>query len=136
MAPPPAREPMGPGPAESGRRGTHLLVALPGAYRHRGIDMASKVEGLHELGLEEGLRMHPDDLKALGLRDGGAVAISWNGGEVRVRGPVRADEEAPRGVVYFTRPAVWGGLEGRRDLQPLLGVKTNPAWVEVRAGGD
>ncbi len=107
-----------------------LLVAEPGGYRHRGIDIMSKVGGLKELGLEEGFRMNPEDLEALELTAGERIVISVDGGP-RVTGPVRSDAECPRGAVYFTRPAVLGGLEHRRGLLPLFGLGCNPVRASV-----
>lgn len=117
--------------AEKAPRGGFLLVARPGGYRHRGIDIASKVGGLKELALEEGFRMNPDDLDSLGLRGGDSVTLAYDGGRNVTAGPVKADEECPRGVVYFTRPVVFGGLESRRGLLPLYRLGGNPIRVDV-----
>jgi NADH dehydrogenase/NADH:ubiquinone oxidoreductase subunit G len=111
--------------------GEFLLVAKPGGYRHRGVDISSKVGGLKELGLEEGLRMNPQDLEALGLRDGDRAALSLGGGRPVAAGPVKEDVECPRGAVYFVRPVVFGGLESRRELLPLGRIGRNPARVQV-----
>jgi len=116
---------------EIGPRGDFLLVAKPGGYRHRGVDISSKVGGLKELALEEGFRMNPEDLDALGLRSGDAVTMSYNGGKISACGPVKADEECPRGAVYFTRPVVFGGLENRRGILPLCRLGGNPVHVDV-----
>ncbi len=116
---------------EIGPRGDFLLVAKPGGYRHRGVDISSKVGGLKELALEEGFRMNPEDLNALGLCSGDAVTLSYNGGRISACGPVKADEECPRGAVYFTRPVVFGGLEKRRGILPLCRLGGNPVHVDV-----
>jgi len=116
---------------ENAPRGDFLLVAKPGGYRHRGVDISSKVGGLKELALEEGFRMNPEDLEALGLRGGDTVSLSCDGGKISAGGPVKEDEECPRGVVYFTRPVVFGGLENRRGILPLCRLGGNPAHVDV-----
>jgi NADH dehydrogenase/NADH:ubiquinone oxidoreductase subunit G len=108
-----------------------LLVAEPGGYRHRGIDITSKVGGLKELGLEEGFRMSPEDLSALGLRSGDRISIALDGGRQIVPGLVKADAECPRGAISYTRPAVFGGLEHRRPLAPLFEAGRNPIRVTV-----
>jgi len=46
-----------------------------------------------------------------------------------------ADPECPPGVVYFTRPAVFGGLEHRRPMAPLHRLGSNPVRVVVAAAG-
>jgi anaerobic selenocysteine-containing dehydrogenase len=117
--------------AEIPGRGEYLLVSEPAGYRHRGIDISSKVGGLRELELEEGFRMNPDDIAALGLKSGDSVSISVDGGEMSVSGPFKTDGECPRGTVYFTRPVVWGGLKHRRPLWPLSKFCQNPVRVSV-----
>ena len=123
-----------PGPrplVEKTSPGDFLLVAQPGGYRHRGIDISSKVGGLKELALEEGFRMNPEDLESLGLRGGDLVTLSAGGEKMSADGPVKPDNDCPRGVVYFTRPVVFGGLEARRGLLPLYRLGGNPARVDV-----
>jgi predicted molibdopterin-dependent oxidoreductase YjgC len=112
-------------------KGDFVLVARPGGYRHRGIDLASKVGGLAELGLEEGFRMNPEDLAALGIEGEGGIAVTFDGGQAVVSGPVRPDGECPKGVVAFTRPVIFGGLGHRRGLIPLYGLVSNPVRVGV-----
>ncbi|MGD1047586.1 MAG: molybdopterin-dependent oxidoreductase [Candidatus Krumholzibacteriaceae bacterium] len=108
-----------------------MLVAEPGGYRHRGIDISSKVGGLGELALEEGFRMHPEDIVSCGLKDGDAVILSFDGGKGSVTGQVKSDGECPRGVIYYTRPVVFGGLSHRRGLWPLFKFEDNPTWVSI-----
>ena len=110
-----------------------LLVAEPAGYRHRGIDISSKVGGLGELSLEEGFRMHPEDVGSRGLKDGDAITLSFDDGTVIVSGPARSNGECPRGVIYYTRPVVFGGLRHRRELWPLYRIDENPIWVSVSA---
>ena len=116
--------------AAAGGSGPYLLVAEPGGFGHRGTDLSSKVEGLQELALEEGFRVNPDDLRRLRLKAGENMTVS--AGKVTVTGPAKADAEAPRGVIYYYRPAAYGGLEHRVGLEPLYRLKTNP--VKVRMG--
>jgi formate dehydrogenase alpha subunit len=111
--------------------GGFLLVAEPAGYRHRGIDIMSKVGGLRELGLEEGFRMNPSDLEALSLRPGDSISVSLDGGGPSAAGPVKADAECPKGVVCLTRPIVLGGLEHRRGFAPLYGLPRCPVRVSV-----
>jgi predicted molibdopterin-dependent oxidoreductase YjgC len=116
--------------------GDFWLVAEPGGYRHRGIDIASKVGGLCELALEEGFRMHPDDVESLGLADGDSIRVTWGEDRAGAAATVKADPECSRGAVYFTRWVILGGLKQGRELGPLLGLRQNPARVRIaRAEG-
>jgi len=108
-----------------------LLVAEPAGYRHRGIDISSKVGGLGELALEEGFRMNPEDIASLGLADGDQITVSLDKGEVVASGPAKSNSECPKGIVYYTRPVVFGGLGHRRALWPLYRLAENPVWVSV-----
>ena len=112
--------------------GTFLLVAEPAGYRHRGIDISSKVGGLGELALEEGFRMSPEDFASLGLADGDQIAVSLDNAAITVSGPAKPNRECPKGVVYYTRPVVFGGLSHRHALRPLYGLKQNPVRASVR----
>jgi predicted molibdopterin-dependent oxidoreductase YjgC len=114
-------------PAADGLR----LVARPGGFGHRSVDISSKVGGLKELALEEGFRMNPADLEALGLGQGDEIVVSLGSGASSAAGRVKADEECPRGAVYFTRPVVFGGLEDRRGMLPLWRLEANPVRVQV-----
>ena len=124
---PKSERPVSARPAADGLR----LIARPGGYGHRSVDISSKVGGLKELALEEGFRMAPADLDALGLREGDEVIVSFDSGTPSAAGRVKADEECPRGAVYFTRPVVLGGLEHRREMLPLCRLEANPARVHV-----
>jgi len=126
----PVQESQTSGKGEKGR-GDFQLVAEPAGYRHRGIDISSKVGGLGELALEEGFRMHPEDIASLGFNDGDPITLSFNGGKVSVSGPVKVNKECPKGVIYYTRPVVFGGLSHRRALLPLYRLAENPVWVSV-----
>jgi len=123
-----------PAPRARGRDGggDFWLVAEPGGYRHRGIDIASKVGGLCELALEEGFRMHPEDAAALGLADGDRIRVLWDGEEAGAAGPLKADPECSPGAVYFTRRIIPGGVRRVKEMEPLDGLPGNPARVRVR----
>jgi predicted molibdopterin-dependent oxidoreductase YjgC len=112
-------------------KGDLWLVARPGGYRHRGVDLVSKVGGLAELALEEGFRMNPEDMARLGLGNGDAVRVAAGDVKGGVPGRVVEDPECPPGVLYFTRPVVFGGLEHRCDLRPLHRLTSNPARTRV-----
>jgi anaerobic selenocysteine-containing dehydrogenase len=120
-------------PASNGRaaEGEFLLVAEPGGYRHRGIDISSKVGGLAELGLEEGYRMNPEDIDSLGLKNGDCLTLSFDNGKISATNAVKSDIECPKGVIYYTRPVVLGGLKHRRELWPLYNLKQNPIRVNA-----
>jgi predicted molibdopterin-dependent oxidoreductase YjgC len=111
--------------------GNFLLVAQPGGYRHRGIDISSKVGGLSELALEEGFRMNPDDIESLGSNPGDSLSLSFDNEKIGATGTVKADPECPRGVVYFTRPTVFGGIEDRKELLSFYRIGRNPVRIEV-----
>ncbi len=93
------------------------LILEPGGFRHRGIDMRFVVEGLSELALEEGFRLHPADLEELGIKNGEIAVLRADG--VEVFGPVKADPDCPGGSVYVYRPFAYGGLPHRSNLEPL-----------------
>ncbi|MFO7733506.1 MAG: molybdopterin-dependent oxidoreductase [Candidatus Aminicenantes bacterium] len=112
-------------------KGGFLLVARPGGYRYRGLDLVSKVGGLGELALEEGFRMNPEDMARLGLKSGDGLRITWAGAGETVPGPAVEDGECPEGVLYFTRPTILGGLDHRRALWPLLRLEANPVRVDI-----
>jgi len=111
--------------------GDYLLVAEPAAFGHRGVDLSSNVEGLGELGLEEGFRLHPEDLRTLRAKPGESITVS--AGKLSVTGSAKADIECSRGTVYFHRPTACGGLEHRASLEPLYRLGTNPIRATVRA---
>ena len=112
-------------------KGSFLLVAEPSGFRHRSIDLSSKVEGLEELALEEGFRLNPDDLSKLKVETGESITISIGG--LEVSGRAKAEMECPEGVVYFARPHAFGGLEHRTNLERLYRQNGNPIKVKVRA---
>jgi predicted molibdopterin-dependent oxidoreductase YjgC len=111
--------------------GDFWLVAEPGGYRHRGIDIASKVGGLCELALEEGLRMHPEDFDSLGLTAGDSIRVTWDEGRAEITAAVKPDPECSRGAVYFTKRIIQGGLKQGKEMGRLLSLRQNPARVRV-----
>jgi predicted molibdopterin-dependent oxidoreductase YjgC len=123
----------GPLPAAPGQGeeadGDFWLVAEPGGYRHRGIDIATKVGGLCELALEEGFRMHPEDIASLGLADGGRIRVDSAQDRMSAGGTVKADPECPRGAVYFSRRVILGGLKDGSGIEPLRRLWPNPVRV-------
>jgi len=58
--------------------------------------------------------------------------VSLDSGEVVASGPAKSNSECPKGVVYYTRPVVFGGLSHRRGLWPLYRLEENPARASVR----
>ncbi|MFH0982532.1 MAG: molybdopterin-dependent oxidoreductase [Planctomycetota bacterium] len=108
-----------------------LLVAEPAGFAHRGVDLSAKVEGLGELALEEGFVLNPQDLEKLGAAPDAAVAVSVD--QLTVVGRAKADPECPLGVIYYHRPAAFGGLEHRAEFEPLYRMGRSPMKVEVRA---
>jgi len=112
-------------------QGTHLLITEPAGFGHRGVDLCSKVEGLGELALEEGFRVHPRDLERLGVEAGDPLTLSF--GKLTVTGSARADEECREGTVYFFRPVALGGLAHRADLEPLYRSRGSPVKIKAEA---
>ena len=109
-------------------RGRFTLVPERAAFRHRGTDLSAVVEGLGELALEHGVRMHPGDLDRLGCGPDGHVAIDL-GGDLVVTS-ARADPACPRGAVYAVRVTAWGGLAAGDRLEALTRL---PAQAAARA---
>jgi predicted molibdopterin-dependent oxidoreductase YjgC len=111
--------------------GNFRLVVAPGGYRHRGIDLSSKVGGLGDLGLEEGIRMNPADLESLGLKNGDRIELIFDHGSPRVPGNVRSDAECAPGIVACARPVLFGGSDRRREPEALFRLRGNPVRVRV-----
>jgi hypothetical protein len=111
--------------------GRFTLVPERAAFRHRGTDLSAVVEGLGELDLESGVRMHPGDLDGLGVGPGGTVGIDL-GGDLVVA-PARPDPACPRGAVYAVRVAAWGGLAAGDRLDALARLPARPLRVRVTA---
>jgi formate dehydrogenase alpha subunit len=109
--------------------GEFRLILEPGGFRHRGIDMSLAVEGLGELALEEGFRMHPDDLARLGLEDGGEVTLGLDG--VEISGRAKADPECPHGTLWLYRPFACGGIAQRVEFAPLYRLAVSSVNVSV-----
>jgi anaerobic selenocysteine-containing dehydrogenase len=115
---------------EIGGSGSYLLVAEPAGFRHRGIDLSSKVEGLEELALERGFRINPDDLRRLKVKPGDNIVISTDTFEVT--GPVKSEPGCPTGTIFFFRPDTFGGLEHLSRLEPLYRISESPVRVHAR----
>jgi formate dehydrogenase (NADP+) alpha subunit len=115
-------------------KGDYLLIAESAGFRHRSMDLSHVVEGLSELGIEEGFRFNPDDLKDLGIETGGLVSISSTG--LEVTSSAKADMDCPAGIIYFHVPTGFGGLAHRKGLEPLYRLKVNPIRVSVRSAED
>ena len=86
-----------------------------------------------ELGLEEGFRLHPDDMEELGIKAGATLALRLNGAEVSA--PAKADADCARGAIYVYRPQAYGGLAHRRGLEPLFRLEGAFASVSVARQG-
>jgi len=112
---------------------SYLLIAEPAGFRHRGIDLSSKVEGLGELALEEGFRLNPEDLRKLKVKPGNSITVSTT--TLKVTGTTRAEPECPEGIIYFFLPDAFGGLAHRSNWEPLYRISENPVKVNVRAAG-
>jgi len=115
-------------------KGDYLLIAEPAGFRHRNTDLSHVVEGLLELGIEEGFRFNPDDLKKLGIESGDLVTISSN--DMEVTSTAKADMDCPSGVIYFYVPTTFGGLAHSKNLEPFYRSKVNPINVSVRLAVD
>jgi predicted molibdopterin-dependent oxidoreductase YjgC len=111
--------------------GHFLMVAEPAGFRHRGIDIASKVGGLQELALEEGFRLNPDDLEMLGIQSGDIITVSWDNGKATVSHRAISSSECPKGTIYFSQPIAFGGLKHREGLAPLYNLSQNPIRVKI-----
>lgn len=114
--------------------GDLLLLIEAGGFRHRGIDLSLVVEGLSELKLEEGFRLHPADMASFGLQPGDELTLSWNGTEASA--PVRPDADLPRGAAVVCRPSAFGGLLHRRGLFPLFRQPAEVLSVRVVSRGE
>jgi hypothetical protein len=112
-------------------QGEFFLVVEPAGFQHRGMDLSYVVEGLGELGLEQGLRLNPDDLAKLRVDPDGLITLTVDGVEVATR--AKAAEDCPAGVIYVYRPSNFGGLPKCQDLEPLYHLPSNPIKVGVRA---
>ena len=130
-----ATRPKGSGDSFPNGKGRFLLVQEQASFRHRGVDLATVVEGLGELRLEEGLRMSPDDMAHLGLTAGATVTVCADG--IDLVTAVRPDPDCARGAVYAVRSETWGGPgggDGRAALEPLGRLPARPVRVRVSAG--
>ena len=115
-------------------RGRFTLVPERAAFRHRGTDLSAVVEGLDELDLEGGVRMHPGDLDGLGVQPGGLVSMDLGGDLVVI--PAWPDPACPRRAVYAVRVSAWGGLSAGERLGALARLPARPLRVRVTAAED
>jgi predicted molibdopterin-dependent oxidoreductase YjgC len=111
--------------------GEMLLVVEPAGFQHRGIDLSYVVEGLKELAIERGLRLHPDDLAKRGLAAGEEVSLIVDGKQLIVT--TKADSECPVGVAYLSHPVNFGGLSDCKGLELLYGLESSPIRVSIGA---
>ena len=107
----------------TGGDGDFLLVLEPEGFRHRGIDLSAKVGGLKELALEEGFRLHPDDLRELGLAAGDTLILTFDHGPAEMSGAAKPDPECPPRTIRAVRPAAPG--------RPSADSSGNPTRVRV-----
>jgi formate dehydrogenase (NADP+) alpha subunit len=110
-------------------RGDFLLVVEQGGFQHRGMNLFAVVEGLGELGLEQGLRLNPDDLTHLGARAGDPVILSLDGKTLELK--AKADPDCPTGTVYACRPLNSGGLHAFEGWEFLGDLPSNPVRVDI-----
>jgi hypothetical protein len=108
--------------------GFRLIVEL-GGFRHRGIDLSSVVEGLFELRLEEAFRLHPADMRKLGLNNGDYIDVGQDGWLATAQ--VRADADCHAGAIYIHRPLALGGIVHRLGLDALFKLPGNALRVKV-----
>jgi predicted molibdopterin-dependent oxidoreductase YjgC len=123
--------------ADGGLDGTGEFVLVPerGAFRHRGIDLAGVVEGLGELRLEQGARMSPADMDALGLSPGDSVTLAVDGLHLVL--PAHRDDDCPAGAVYISTVEAWGSQSCAGDptaLERLSRLPARPTRVQVTPG--
>jgi len=119
--------------AEEGSDGFRLVFS-PAGYRHRGIDLSTKVGGLAELGLEEGFRMNPADLDALGLKSGDRIDLLVDRGASRLAGIAKGDADCAPGTVVCAAGAAGAGTAERRPDGGREPVRGNPVPVRPVRG--
>jgi hypothetical protein len=92
-----------------------------------GVDISSKVGGPPGgVGRDS---LNPEDI-APRLADGNGHGIACR--RITVTGPAKSNRECQKGVVYYTRPVVLGGLSHRHGLRPLYGLEQNPVRASIR----
>ncbi len=110
-------------------KGAFLLMVDHGGFGHRGMDLCAVVEGLGDLGLEQGLRLNPDDLNRLGAKAGDAVSVSLDGRTLNFS--AKADPDCPAGTVYAFLPLNFGGLSTFEGWEFLRDLPSNPVRVHL-----
>lgn len=111
-------------------KGEFLLMVEQGGFQHRGMDLSGVVEGLGELGLEQGLRLNPEDLERLELKPGDTVTVSLDGKKLVLK--AKADPDCPAGTVYAFQPLNFGGLSALQGLEFFHGLPSNPVRVSIK----
>ncbi len=110
-------------------KGDFLLVVEYGGFQHRNTDLATVVEGLGELGLEQGLRINPDDLSRLGASADATLLITLDDRTLELQ--AKEDTDCPAGTVYAYRPLNFGGLNAWQGGQFFNDLPANPARVSL-----
>jgi anaerobic selenocysteine-containing dehydrogenase len=75
--------------------------------------------------------MNPEDIESLGLKSGDRLTLSFDNGKTSATNAVKSDIECLKGVIYYSRPVVLGGLKHRRELWPFYSLKQNPIRVNA-----
>ncbi|MFH0785464.1 MAG: molybdopterin-dependent oxidoreductase [Pseudomonadota bacterium] len=114
---------------EPAGKGDFLLMVEYGGFQHRNNDLATVVEGLGELVLEQGLRINPDDLSRLGAEAGGSLLVTLDGRTLELQ--AKEDPDCPTGTVYAYRPLNFGGLHAWQGEQFFADLPSNPVRVSL-----
>ena len=110
-------------------KGDFLLIVEYGGFQHRNTDLATVVEGLGELALEQGLRIHPDDLHRLGAEAGGALLVTLDDRTLELQ--TKEDRDCPAGTVYACQPLTFGGLSACQGNRFFIDLPSNPIRVNL-----
>jgi predicted molibdopterin-dependent oxidoreductase YjgC len=109
------------------------LWLLSGGVLFQQGSLGGRVELLVKLAGRARARLHPDELRRLGLVAGEPVTLEANGGSLTL--PAEPDEDVPPGAVFV--PYAYSGVELNRLGIPTgtgLRVTARPAAVAQRAG--
>jgi predicted molibdopterin-dependent oxidoreductase YjgC len=109
--------------------GDFLLVINRGGFEHRGMELSSMVEGLGELGLEQGLRLNPEDLRRLDVGTGEKVIVSFTGNKLEIK--TREDPDCPVGVAYMYKWLNFGGMGSLKGVEFIHALPSNPVRVSI-----
>ncbi len=113
--------------------GEFLLVVSQGGFQHRGMELSSVVEGLGELGLEQGLRLNPEDMDRLEVGRGEKVMVSFTGNKLEIK--TREDPDCPVGTAYLYKWFNFGGLDSLKGVEFIHGLPSNPVRVNIEKIG-